>query len=282
MRSIMCLLACCIAYGQGADPSPAFEVASVKPSPLLRGPSPAICKGGPETNDPGFYTCTNSDISFLVAGAFQLHGYEFPSADSLDRRKYEISAKVPPGTTKEQFHRMLQMLLIERFKLRYHYEKREMQVYDVVVAKGGLKMTLSPSPQPPARIDQDRREEPPRRRAGDLGLDAEGYPIVPPLGRESQSIRSANGRERWASTDTEIKEIVSFVAVEMGGPATDSTGLKGKYDFTLSWVKDENSTAGGPTFVEALQEQLGLKVERKKGLVEVFVIDHLEKTPAGN
>jgi uncharacterized protein (TIGR03435 family) len=48
---------------------------------------------------------------------------------------------------------MLQMLLIERFKLRYHYEKREMQVYDVAVAKGGLKMTPSPPPLPSAPID---------------------------------------------------------------------------------------------------------------------------------
>jgi uncharacterized protein (TIGR03435 family) len=68
----------------------------------------------------------------------------------------------------------------------------------------------------------------------------------------------------------------------MGGPATDSTGLKGKYDFILSWVKDEDSTAGGPTFIGAVQEQLGLKAERRKGLVDVFVIDHVEKVTAVN
>jgi uncharacterized protein (TIGR03435 family) len=90
MRSIMGLIACWVAYGQGADPSPAFEVASVKPSAPLRRPSPAICKGGPGTSDPGFYTCTTSDLSFLVAGAFHLHSYQFPSADNLDRTKYKI------------------------------------------------------------------------------------------------------------------------------------------------------------------------------------------------
>jgi uncharacterized protein (TIGR03435 family) len=275
----MGLLACCVAYGQVAAPSPAFEVASVKLSPPPREPRGASCKGGPGTTDPGFYTCTNSDISFLVGAAFGLYGYQFPSADNLDRAKYEVSVKIQLGTTSAQFHKMLQNLLIERFKLRYHWEKREMQVYDVVVAKGGLKMKRSPPPQPPG---QDRPEMPPAQHAREQSLDADGYPIVPPLGRESQSIRIANGRERWASTDTELEEIVSFVGSNMGGPATDSTGLKGRYDFTLSWVMDGDSNATGPTFVEALQEQLGLKIERKKGLVDVFVIDHMERIPIGN
>lgn len=56
---------------------------------------------------------------------------------------YEISAKIPPGTTREQFDHMLQNLLIERFKLAYHYEKKEMAVLDLAIGKGALKMKAS-------------------------------------------------------------------------------------------------------------------------------------------
>jgi uncharacterized protein (TIGR03435 family) len=252
-----------------------FEVASVKPSLPPPGPAPAFCKGGPGSADPGLFTCSNANIAFLLEGAFHLKVYQLPSADSLGRAKFDISAKVPPGTAKDQFDQMLCNLLIERFQLRYHWEKHEMQVYNVSIAKGGLKMKPSPPPR-------DLPESPPAPRSDDSPLDAEGFPVVAPPRRHSQSIRVANGRERWASNDTEMAAIVEFVAGELGGPATDSTELNGTYDFTLSWVKDGDATGAGPTFLEALQEQLGLKVERKKGLADVFVIDHVEKTPAAN
>jgi uncharacterized protein (TIGR03435 family) len=260
---------------QASAPTLSFEVASLKPSPPPRGPAPASCNGGPGSADPGLYICSNANLAFLVEVAFYLKSYQFPSADSLDRTKFEIAAKVPPATTREQLDQMLQNLLIGRFQLRYHWEKKEMEVYDLKVAKGGVSMKPSPPPQ-------DRPETPPPPRAGDKPLDADGFPMVGPLGRHSLVTRGANGRERWASNDTEMATIVAFVAAELGGPATDSTGLKGTYDFTLSWVKDADATVAGPAFLEAVKEQLGLKVGRKKGLVDVFKIDHVEKAPAGN
>jgi len=64
----------------------------------------------------------------------------------------------------------------------------------------------------------------------------------------------------------------------------DSTGLLGNYDFELSWVagNDMAADSAGPTLEQAVQEQLGLKLQRKKGRVEVFVIDHAEKIPSEN
>jgi uncharacterized protein (TIGR03435 family) len=128
------------------DSSIQFEVASVKPSPPP-GPDGSRlvgCKGGPGSTGPGLFTCANIDISYVVTMAFNLRSYQFPAREYADTAMYEISAKVPPGTTRERFDYMLQNLLIERFKLAYHYEKKEMAVLDLVVGKSGVKMKGSP------------------------------------------------------------------------------------------------------------------------------------------
>jgi uncharacterized protein (TIGR03435 family) len=74
---------------------------------------------------------------------------------------------------------------------------------------------------------------------------------------------------------------------QVNSPVTDATGLKGKYDFALSWVMPSRvplppPAIDGPTVFAAIQEQMGLKLEPKKGTVDMFVIDHVEKTPTGN
>jgi uncharacterized protein (TIGR03435 family) len=261
-----------------------FEVASVKPSPP---PDPngimVGCNGGPGSTDPGLFTCTHFNVSNLVGMAFQLSSYQQPQADYGDRAMYDISAKVPPGTTKEQFNLMLRNLVIERFKLAYHYEKKEMQVYDVGVAKGGLKMKESPSAVPEA-VKGGEEAEAPLPPLGKVDLDAEGFPKVAVPKRGSSSMTMTNGRARWMSTDTSMEQVVSMLTNQLGAPVTDSTGLQGKYDFMLSWVAENNPAAdsSGPTLIEAVREQLGLRLERKKGLADVFVIDHVEKVPVEN
>jgi uncharacterized protein (TIGR03435 family) len=69
-------------------------------------------------------------------------------------------------------------------------------------------------------------------------------------------------------------------------PVTNATGLAGSYDFTLSWSWDEDTpgaqAAARADLVSAVQSQLGLKLERKKGQWEVLIVDHIEKTPTEN
>jgi uncharacterized protein (TIGR03435 family) len=67
----------------------------------------------------------------------------------------------------------------------------------------------------------------------------------------------------------------------IGDSVLDETGLPGLFDFDLDFNPDENLSAEGPTIFEAVQQQLGLKLEARRGPVEVIVIDHVEK-PAGN
>ena len=74
-----------------------------------------------------------------------------------------------------------------------------------------------------------------------------------------------------------------MLSQHLHSPVNDDTGLAGKYDFDLFW-SDRTTDAGesGPDLITAIQEQLGLKLERKKGPVELIVVDHAEKTPTAN
>jgi uncharacterized protein (TIGR03435 family) len=237
MRVMLAALAGCALYGQ------TFEAASIKQSaPPAGAPPIRQCKGGPGTADPGLFVCTRWSIGNLLMTAFGLHEWQFPYADSLSTPLYEFSARIPPGSSQVEFNRMLQNFFAERFRLQYHFEKRELPVYDLTIAKGGLKMKPSTT-----------AEE--RSHAG-----------------------TVDGRETWTVSGAAMDEIVQSLTVHMGGPVTDSTGLAGRYDFTLAWARSD----GPSERAQAIAEQLGLKLERKKALLDVFVIDHIEKIPIGN
>jgi uncharacterized protein (TIGR03435 family) len=260
-----------------------FEVASVKPSPP---PGPGWrtvgCQGGPGTSDPGLFTCREITISNLISMAFHLEEYQFPNRDAIDNAPYEISARVPPNSTRDQFDRMLQTLLFERCKLTFHWQRKDMVVYNLVVAKGGLKM----KPSPPQDQAETSEVAPPPQPAKPE-LDADGFPKVAPAQRGGISVQRFDGRGRWATVYTSTRELAGTLAFFSGNPVVDTTELAGKYDFTLSWVYDPDKSAAvppnltGPTLAEAIEQQLGLRLERKKGTAEVFIVDHIER-PAGN
>ena len=94
-----------------------------------------------------------------------------------------------------------------------------------------------------------------------------------------------------------MEEITPIFALQVGGPVQDATGLKGRYDLSLTWYREippeekarleamgETVAAGegGPTFRQAVQDQLGLRLEVKKGMVPVMVIDRADKVPVAN
>jgi len=68
------------------------------------------------------------------------------------------------------------------------------------------------------------------------------------------------------------------------GPVIDMTGLKGVYDFKLEWITraEANQGSDGPTIFDAVQQQLGLKLQSRKQSLEILVIDHVEKVPTEN
>jgi len=113
------------------------------------------------------------------------------------------------------------------------------------------------------------------------------------------SMAILNGRARMVSSEVTMSGLASQLSSQVGRPVKDATGLTGKYDIILSWLPDNGralpppppgapAPAGspeaesGPTIFSALQEQLGLRLEQKKGTVEILVVDKLEKTPTEN
>jgi bla regulator protein blaR1 len=172
-----------------------------------------------------------------------------------DVDQYEIHAKIDdamvaamekmtPEQQREQVALMEQAMLADRFKLKVHFETREMPVYALVVAKGGPKLVV-------ANGDENR-----------LAM----------VSRESGQELTATG-----VTMEQFAQSPLLKAQPVGGhPVVNQTSLKGRYDFTLRWSKD-GAESEEPALLTAIQEQLGLRLVPAKAPVEVIVIDHVEK-----
>ena len=224
-----------------------------------RGPIYFGAKGGPGTDDPVRYTCTFCDISGLISQAYDVPEYRLSSANRLPADRFHIVATVAAGATKKQFRLMLQNLLAERFKLAVHRESREMQLFRLTVAAGGPKLKVhveaAPAAVPAPVTDRGRV----RNRAPGVYYKVQGKTMA---------------------------DFAQLVEGQLGKPVTDATGLDGKYDFDIWWTTDElesdkPGTADAPTLRSAIQS-LGLKLESRKGSVDVVVVDHVEKLPTEN
>jgi uncharacterized protein (TIGR03435 family) len=261
-----------LAYAAAQD-SPQFDVASIKPAPPpdMRGMR-VSSRGGPGTDDPGMFRCENCAVSGLISRAFDIRDYQLSGPDWMQNARFDVSAKIPPGATKEQFGQMLQNLLADRFKMTFHRDKKEMPVLNLVLAKNGPKFKESV----PTEINPDDPPPPP----GPPQKDANGFPILPK--RKGMSMSISNDRAAVSSSEEAMSEFAGMLSGQLRLPVIDATGLTGKYDLAMTWVPGNAPDNPGPTIYTALQEQLGLKLESKKGSVDIIVIDHLEKTPTEN
>jgi uncharacterized protein (TIGR03435 family) len=170
---------------------------------------------------------------------------------------------------------MLQALLAERFKLTIHRDTKELSAYTLVLARTGSKLQEG--------------------KPGDTY--ANGYRDSG--GRGGPGTVQLKGRGGLVGQGAPIANLAGMLSWLLGHNVVDRTGLTGKYDFILQWTPDEgespmlSSAVGGapnlqpqpdpngPSLSMALQDQLGLKLESKKGPVEIIVIDHVER-PSGN
>jgi len=257
-----------------------FEVASIRPA----SPDARITakRGGPGTADPARLTIENYPLISIVGEAYGLKFYQMTYPEWMFFTRFNVVANVPAGATKDDLRAMLQHLLAERFKLKAHREKKEMQVFGMIVGKSGPKFKESPAPETPAAPD----EAPPARPAGPLKADGDGYPVLPP-----GTIMAISGDlARLRGARTTMPDLGQYLAGQVQRPVVDETGLKGNYDFMLSWNARLSSGAPprtdgsdvGLTLMEALEQQLGLKLQAKKAMIEKLVIDSLEKVPSEN
>jgi uncharacterized protein (TIGR03435 family) len=266
----------------GATPAqPVFEAASVKvAAPVAGSARRPKFSGGPGTPDPGRIDYQGVTLGSLVQGAYNLPFYRLSAPAWINSERYDISAKIPEGATDEQFRQMLQNLLAERFKLAAHREAKEMTVDELTVAKGGPKFKLWSA-------DDERRHAEAAANPGPQKVlpDANGYPVLP----AGQKFAMLNGHIRFKGEKELMPNFAEMLASITGGPILDATGLKGEYAFTLSWIMlipgapaPAPDAETGPDLSEALQAQLGLKLESKKAPIEMLIVDHVEKTPVEN
>jgi uncharacterized protein (TIGR03435 family) len=239
----------------GANPS--FEVATIKPSdPASQGASMLVGRGGGN-----LFTTTNSSLSDLITFAYGLHARQVTGGPAwMESDKFDVTAKPDqegvPNVT--QLRTMVQKLLVDRFQLTFHHDKKELSVYAITVAKTGPKMAKS-------------------QATGNLP----GFG-----GRGPGNIGVRN------TTMAEFAEFLQSRIVDR--PVVDQSGLTDRYDFPLVWTPDGAQTGAPkpdappaasnpddpPDLFTAFQQQLGLKLEATKAPVDVFVIDKVEKPSA--
>jgi uncharacterized protein (TIGR03435 family) len=166
-----------------------------------------------------------------------------------DSDLFDLDAKIDPADlpstplSSRQLADMLQPVLANRFQLRVHHETRILPVYEIVLAKGGLKMKNSASP--------------------------------------GTCHHTSVGAGLRVERDCTMNDIKNILEDPSGRYVIDKTGLTGRYDFELHWTPDDtpadSALAGGPSIFTALQEQLGLKLESARAPVDVLVIDSAEQ-----
>jgi uncharacterized protein (TIGR03435 family) len=278
-----------------AQPAPTtFEAASVKPAapnaaPVNSSPNAqATLRGGPGTADPGRISYANVTLQTLLITAYAADCKLQEDCDQivgppwLRTARYDIEAKIPAGTTNDQFKIMLQNLLAERFHVALHHETRDLPGYELTI-KGKSKLVPSPS-------DELGTGDPagPLVKNGATGeygrLLRPGFLVFPYKGTRATALH-AIGREQ------SLADITKLLSQMTNSHVVDKTGLTGKYDFTFDWVPDGVTMlheADGPEIEPphgvptAIEEQLGLKLVRTKIPLDTVVVDSADKTPTEN
>lgn len=231
-----------------------FDVASIKPSdPSSHGMSVGISPSGS-------FRATGVTLMSLIQQAYDVRGFQVSGGPGwITTDRYDIITKNEnAGPTEADLIRMndsqrnefrdtmmkrLRALIEDRYQLKTHRETKEMQVYGLMVAKGGPKLqTMQPGGRDSSLSVSHGNE-------ANMHVTAKGLPMA---------------------------NLVKYLSDQSGRQVIDETGLTGKYDFQLVFAPDLGEIEG-PSLFTALQEQLGLKLESKKGPVEVIVIDGAEK-----
>lgn len=245
-----------------------FEVASVKRSDPKQTGSPAnSCRGGPGTRDPGLFVCENAALAMLVCQAYDLQFYELVSPEWMinggSEAGYDVTARVPVGTTQDKFRVMLQNLLAERFLLVVHRDTRQMPRYSLKLGKGTPRIYRSAQPAPPG----------PRF-----------------------AVNVVNGHLQYLQHNSPLSAFAGFLSTQLSSSVVDETGLNGDYDLRIEFMPDQRwrgfsqsqaainaaSDDPFPDVFTAIKNQLDLRLEHQKGPVTVLVVDHAERKPTPN
>src|SRR6185369_2271727 len=209
---------------------------------------------------------------YCLSFAYGMKSYQMSGPNWLREARYDIMAKGPAGTRREDLPKMTQALLAERFKVQAHQETREIPAAVLTVGKDGPKL----------------------KEAAPESGDGQG-------GAQVGMSASESGVERLEVKGGTMSALVNTLTGLLGRPVVDKTGLTGRYDFTLEFSRSEtagpNATGGfnepprmppPPVGAEpALSvytsiQQLGLRLTGQKLPMNVLVVDSADKAPVEN
>lgn len=218
-----------------------FDVATVKPSHATDGHHHIYNHA-----EIGEFSTINVSVKELMAFAYELPVTRLVGGPGwTDSATWDVQAKTSPedaarmkklsfNQANAEVRPMVQALLVERFGLKVHEETRELPIYTLVVAKGGVKLGK---------------------------VESSGTTIN--TGRDHLEVQGENS----------VGLLAEQLAKIAGRVVVDGTGVKGRYDVKLKWTPDDSTDTTGPSIFTALEEQLGLKLEVGKGPVKVLVVD---------
>jgi len=279
------------AQSQPPTPRPEFEVATIKPN---AGDSQRSSIG---SQSPGTLSAENVPLALLIQQAYSVRSFQVQGLPGwIESERYDLHAKAkvdasPAPQNRESINKsfaemlvMLQVLLEDRFNLKFHRETKELPVYALSIAKGGPKL-------PKADCVMYDPENPPGPTAA--GQKRPNFCGNINMGRSgSNRTLDAAGATMQSLIERALPNIVGRIVI-------DKTGLTGTFNVHMEWGADApmppppgsagandparpapSTDTQGPSIFSAIQEQLGLRLEATKGPVEVLVIDHVEKPGA--
>ncbi len=275
MRLLMASSMLFLAVNLHAQDFEHFDAAAIRPS-SADGTTPPILDGGPGGKTPGRINYYGAPLLLLITRAYGLRDFQLPKS-ALPR--YDITATYPAAATEAQFNAMLRNLITDRFHLKFHYESRDVPVYVLTVGPKGPKFKAS------AQFHGD----PPKGRL--VKPDEEGFPTLPP-GFKAAVAQPCNGHLRLSAQREPLSQLTYWLQFSVDRPIIDQTGLTGDYDFRidLEWnttgpctLAEDIANAGPARSVSnAVDHDLGLKLENATAPFDVMIIDHIDSEPTPN
>jgi uncharacterized protein (TIGR03435 family) len=245
LGAALLLIASHAALGQPSQPKPAFDAASIRESTAdsLKGPGAADV-----SFSLGNVTVRNATIKDIMMAAYRVRDFQVSGPPVIESGRYDIRAKITGAASEDLQRQMLQTLLADRFRLALHRETRDLPMYALTA---GRNPAFSKSKQD---------------------------------GESSLKIVGAN----MLFLNYTMEKLAAFLSVRGDRPVIDETGLEGQYDLTVQFADPDSTSiaevkqALGRAMADGslpvtVASQLGLKLDRHKGPVEMLVIDHAEK-----
>ncbi|HXR97294.1 MAG TPA: TIGR03435 family protein [Terriglobales bacterium] len=257
------ILASALALSGFAQTAPAkFDAVSIKPAVPSSGQTVIL---GMQT-DPGRLTAKDMTLKGLIQAAYGLKAYQVVGPDWLSTEHFDVSAETTAAVPRDRIARLLQPVLEQRFQLVTHRETRIMPIY----ALTGAGSKLKPAPE---------------------GESSGGFTI------------SVNPQSLHLTGTSTMDDLTAMLGRQVDRPVINQTGIRGVYQIEIDYaptgtmhlngLTDRRSPDAGAETVAvdgpaeaslftALREQLGLKLEARKGPIEILVIDSASKSPVGN